>query len=655
MCNSCFTAKFEAMGGEGKSAPEEDARSRMGLIQQNDLVYQLEPDLSVAVNRTHKTGFFQSNLYDSTQSAIAIFNTGADYVDPRRSFLTVNITLQQTAVDAGPGDWTNTLISANFGPNGSVLNLIDSVVVSTRSGDELSRVNDFGQMWYHLLPAMFGEDWRHTVGQQIGLGSFLGGSNNRGIVSELRRQQFTIPLYLLSPIFSYGRLLPSMLTSGLRVEIKWKPLTVAVQQFWEGAYVYPVLANAEGNPGTFQTEGDVNLVPITGASALASIATGWTAATTFALTAGGVLTKAVATGVAFNAIIPPTGQFPARQLFIPGVDSIVFIDATGTYRYPVIDIITADTMLIGSPATAAFGATAFGENNVHRISRPFDNVPARDFGARYNRGVNVLGTTPLTTYTISNPQFSLCCVQLSDAIQRTLNEYSAVNGLEIVYADWDRTSAPLGGAAIVPVYTEVRKSASRVLGAFATVVDSSPIAPYSRVSQASYIGGFWNHYQWQLGSLYFPQQRVQDQHSVPAIRADNMITQCYAYFLDAFDKFHPKAAPTMLSMRGWGLDWNRIVAHPTEVHAEHNPDTYLVPSSPYGHWGSFAHGNLAVATTLERSSMFDLSGIPTNNSRVLALRGEFEFSTGSQVGTLFIFCKYVRLARVFLINTEVEQ
>ena len=88
------------------------------------------------------------------------------------------------------------------------------------------------------------------------------------------------------------------------------------------------------------------------------------------------------------------------------------------------------------------------------------------------------------------------------------------------------------------------------------------------------------------------------------------------------------------------------------------PDTLsLEKAYVYGKPGSFSGGVHTLAVSLERSSLFNLSGIPINNSRVLALRGQFssdpsEISTSSRVN---IYLKYVKLARIFLNNVEVEQ
>src|SRR5204863_4657047 len=131
----------------GAGATDESTASRMGIIEANDLVYKLQADLSVAINKTQKNGFFQNLEYNNTQTSIAIFNSGADYIDPRRSFLSLTIEIPVTDMKTAHSATTDPLykafISCYFGPTGSVLNLIDSIVVSTRSGDELSRVNDF--------------------------------------------------------------------------------------------------------------------------------------------------------------------------------------------------------------------------------------------------------------------------------------------------------------------------------------------------------------------------------------------------------------------------------------------------------------------------------------------------------------------------------
>lgn len=669
--------------------PDDKAAGKLGIIEVNDLIYKLESDLSVAINRTHKSHFFQNNAYDSTQTAICILNSGADYIDPRRSFLSLTFAPQVTtalsADSTSPAYYP--LISMYFGPTGSVLNFIDSVTVSTRSGDELSRINDFGQLMSTTIPWQYGADWRDTVGQNIGLGSYIGGVNSNGVQSTMIRRQFQIPLYLLSPLFAYGRLLPAMLMSGLRIEIRWKSIEKACQQFWENTPKFIPAGSLIGNPAAanatslqivdtpFPHEEDLTfqMAPLhNGMHPTFGLDPVMTTSSTMTIDPSGSITLGTASDI--TSVLPAKGVFPARRYLLPQADSIlvgnasnsdiieVSVDSVGntnTYR----NFTQASIRTVGTnPTVLTFtAANAFGASGIlpARITRPaIKNETVRAFGAPYRSGMFTTGTQPLTGYSFINPVFNLCSIQLTDAVQRHLNEYSSVNGLEIVYADWDRTSSPVEGAS-VSVYQEVRKSASRALQVFAIVTDNSANPQY-RAPFASIPGGIWNHYQFQLGSLYFPQQRVQDNTADGLIRHDNMLTMCYAYAADAFDRWHPKAAPTMMSLRGNGgphLDYNTLRSRSLPEYQENNPDTYLYPSedSLHGKWGSYANGALVVATTLERSTMFDLSGIPINNSRVLAIRGELNLEANHTVGMLFVFLKYVRLARVFLINVEVEQ
>ena len=687
---------------------DEGADARMGMIQVNDLVYKLETDLSVAINRTHKTQFFQNQTYQDTQTMIAILNGGADYMDPRRTFLSFDMLIPTTDLGVHINDpfYKDAFVSCYFGKNGSVLNLFDSVVVSTRSGDELSRVNDYGQMMNMLLPEAYGPDWRDTIGQGMGFGSFVGGRNNTALIeggkqSEQRRVRFTVPLYCVSPFFNYGRLQPSMLTSGLRIEIKFKRLEVATQQFWEGFPAeYPSEDLNAQDPAVQdidETEYKVFLGPSTGTlgSGLTYLSADFPPnAVTYQYTA-----PAVAHGAGLLTIGGTNngaGWFseyegrPGVKMFNIG-DTIAFTSdniwtpfpydnanppnpnpnyGRNIERFRLINF-SSNTVagVIPEYDTASFAAhipqgtaevnTAPGPGvaliGAWRLSQRGPLPYQRDFNAPAFHGKFLTPNTPLTRYTISNPQIAMCAIQLTDAIQRTLNEFSTVNGLEIVYADYDRTSTPLKGGAQM-VYTEVRKSASRALSVMARVVRNTPDT-HRYDSFASCFASYWKHYQWQLGSLYFPQQRVDDGNSTAELMFDNVLSMMYSYTQDAFDRYHPKAAPTMATMRGVGIDFNKLNLHPTEVHAEHGPSTYLAPYSAFGKWGSFVNGGTTVATTLERSTLFDLSGIPINNSRVLALRGEVQFAETDPAfqATLFVFLKYVRLARVFLVNCEVEQ
>ena len=239
------------------SSSNRDTDESKGMIIVNDLVYKLEPDLSVAVNKTHKNHYFQQTSYENNQPATCILNSGADYIDCRKSFLRLQVNLGCKSRDHYMGEvktkmeeykqgtkrnyiediddeFVNRIndsfvIDGLFGPNGSILNLIDTVTVTTRSGDELSRCSDLAMLSNMMLPLAYGDDWKKTVGQGLGFGDRLYGRNSTR-QHPLSDKTYAIPLYLLSPIFQYNRLMPAMLMSGLRIQITWHTAAKAFAQ-----------------------------------------------------------------------------------------------------------------------------------------------------------------------------------------------------------------------------------------------------------------------------------------------------------------------------------------------------------------------------------------------------------------------------------------
>ena len=508
--------------GDG-SGPQ--GKDRDGLLATNDLVYLLPPDLSVSVNQTHKNQFFQSNTYLHTQRGVCILNTGADYGDLRHSSLDFGISL---TVAADRVAW--------FGRTGSILNVIKSITISSRSGDELSRIQDFNLLAYHQNPLRYDKGWVDSVGGTIGYGQYLQAAAGNGNFTGVQR--FSIPLYLLSDLFGYGRLMPPMVLSGMRIEIEW------------------------ATPGE------------------------------------------------------------------------AFLTAVASTR---LDL-------------------------------------AGDF---------------VTDYTIDNPLISMRSVQLTDATQRSLNELSATNGLELVYCDYERTDR---SEATGTLNMEIRKAASRALKATVITRKTTDTTLGSKDSFKSLPWGYTD-WQWQLGSLYYPQQPIK---AATTTHGYDICAESYKHALIAHDKYkgnNGKSAALGLFKNGdYGGNASKITRGSylqdlNEPVTGDSPYSGFVPEYPeatglpgiagvqwqnkvgigervdaVAEFGTFANGNSCLAVTLERSDLFNLSGVPINNSRVLAIRAHYTTAAiGGQVQqdtiakTVTSFLKYVRLARVFMNNVEVEQ
>jgi hypothetical protein len=187
--------------------------ARRGLVSLNQLDYVLQPDLSVCVARTMKRHFFQQNNYLPGQRAIIILNSGADYIDAANSYFNFTVTNLHATQSMYLGV-------------GSGLNFIKRMLLTTRSGDELERIDEVGQLAARLDRFMHSKTWRHTHGKMIGYSDLEEGE----CIPPLGQRTFVIPLSCLCGMFkSFNRLLPSMLTSGLRLEFEWEKAANAVK------------------------------------------------------------------------------------------------------------------------------------------------------------------------------------------------------------------------------------------------------------------------------------------------------------------------------------------------------------------------------------------------------------------------------------------
>ena len=489
-----------------------DAGKRQALIGVNDLNYVLPPDLSVSVVRTHTNHYFQQSEYANTSRANCILNTGAHYIDMRHSSLEFGVRLQNRA--------GGKIVGGYFGRNGSALNLIESVTVSSRAGDELCRINQADLLHYVTIPFRNDDEFLSTVGQGMGFGdTCLDPLANRNTTF------FSIPLSCLVDLFAYGRLFPSMLASGLRISITW----ATPQQ----AFIPRIRGLPAGVPGTF----------------------------------------------------------------IPGTDGI-------------------------------------------------------------------------QSYTIVNPYVSTFVHQLSDGVQRDLNELSATNGLELVYCDWEATQAEYPTSTKMTTQLEVRKAASRALQAIAVTRHTTDT---NLENKDTYNTKEWDYrkWQWQLGSLYFPQQPVlASTDGGPTVTTTescaNSLSESYKHTLTSFGTYKggtgsKRSAVPYRSKHNLleGLRTNRtgdsVSLTPWRgISSTADVQMGYPGTNNNGDTGSYGNGMSVLGVTLERTDLFNLSGVPINNARVLSLRVEYD-SAVTQFRTLTIFLKYVRLARCFLNNVEVEQ
>ena len=206
-------------------------------------------------------------------------------------------------------------------------------------------------------------------------------------------------------------------------------------------------------------------------------------------------------------------------------------------------------------------------------------------------------------YSITNASCQVDTFQLADSIQKRLMMEAASTGLEFYYETWDRTRHNISSSNKANI--TIRKSVARALSAFAVTRLTANTALLTQDSMASEAGSLLSGMFWRLGSLTFPQQKLEN---TPEI---------YYYSQRAFQKVE-----SPFKMNSISLD-------------------------------DFKGSEAIAAVTLERSNVLELSGLPVNNSRSLQL--ELDYSGAGQDRDIDVFMHYVQLARVFVNNVLIKE
>ncbi len=209
---------------------EQEAVMSGGILSLNALSYRLKPDLSVAIARNNQSQFFNTAGASAGQNVVMTLNSGSAFIDWRRSFFvfTVKFTSVSSAA-AHTQSW--------FGPNGSVLNLINSFTLYSRGNAQIERVQNCHQLASSRLYMEHGRDWTGSpptvsaTGANVtntfgpahvygAAGSILAtGVDEKWETNHIVR--FCVPCGELSPAFRNSESLwPASLCSGMRMELQ---------------------------------------------------------------------------------------------------------------------------------------------------------------------------------------------------------------------------------------------------------------------------------------------------------------------------------------------------------------------------------------------------------------------------------------------------
>ena len=188
------------------------------LLQVNRMLYKMPPSISIANSRHYQTGFPQQTSYGPGRTIVFDSQTGSAFIDGKTSYLKLRVTTD----DLG-----------DFG-QGSAMSLVERVVVRSRQGKELSRLE--GASIINQINDRFTcpQGWfgtaAHAEGYPTGTGTDATAFNiGNGTGNWVAGTVFVLPVHKLCPCLNQDKLLPPQLMEGLRIEITLQNVADAFQ------------------------------------------------------------------------------------------------------------------------------------------------------------------------------------------------------------------------------------------------------------------------------------------------------------------------------------------------------------------------------------------------------------------------------------------
>jgi len=186
----------------GSATMPRETKNMKSLMRYNDLVYEELANASLISQRHLERYNSQSINYTSDSSSVDfVFQTGSQLLDAGNSCVEFEL---KVTTDANTETYT-------FG-TGSVVNIFRDAILHSRQGDEIDRIDSVNV--YRANADLHKEkDWFETVGSLVG---YDAEPTDFGANTSYH---FKVPLYMLLNIFGTGRLLPSQLMSGARLQL----------------------------------------------------------------------------------------------------------------------------------------------------------------------------------------------------------------------------------------------------------------------------------------------------------------------------------------------------------------------------------------------------------------------------------------------------
>jgi len=262
------------MGGETKSMEAE------ALASLNNVVYELEPAVSVATSRTMKEYLASNDRHYLGQDPIQInIASGNQFVDLKNSYMSFDVNFENMGAD--------TFASTRIPQGASWLNLFDFFKLTHASGVEVDRQNSQLGVWRQIRTWWDkSAEWRDTVGAGLlnmankyarpydntdeRIGDYITELNERDIGADRvaftrkgrqpinnTKQHVVIPLQDLFDWADKDELCPPYLMSGLRIDLK----TLAKERFFQRVNDFQDYVDNPSKANTYYKFGTTNAGP----------------------------------------------------------------------------------------------------------------------------------------------------------------------------------------------------------------------------------------------------------------------------------------------------------------------------------------------------------------------------------------------------------
>lgn len=184
----------------------------MGL---NGLIYKVPMDSSLSVQRNLQTFNFDSTSYNNSSPSMSVnFQAGSGFINCATSY--VAFTVRVTYTEATTWGWGV----------GSASNIFRTNIVSTRSGAEVDRFQNGNVLLPSLHRGKNPSEWFKSVGALAGYQEDPAGAPALAKETDIN---VVIPLSHFAGVFTSKQLMPSQLSSGMRLDCQLESFATAIK------------------------------------------------------------------------------------------------------------------------------------------------------------------------------------------------------------------------------------------------------------------------------------------------------------------------------------------------------------------------------------------------------------------------------------------